>query len=168
MPSLPPVPARRAAPVVAPRRIDPLSEEGARLRRARRQGATPSRRRDEPVRLGQIDGRADLRRVLDHVTMRGADRPEPGRAKFVEKVSAPATPRAPAFKPDGALSVRDVADRLGVSRARIDQFIRDGRLAVVKVSGRVWIDPGDLDRFEAIPRSPGSRSSSPRTPTTGR
>jgi excisionase family DNA binding protein len=34
-------------------------------------------------------------------------------------------------------TVKDAADHLGVTRARVDQFIRDGRLTVVRTVGPV-------------------------------
>ena len=53
------------------------------------------------------------------------------------------------------LTIPQVAARLGLSKTRIHEFIRAGRLPATK-PGRDWlITPEDLAAFAAIPRRPG-------------
>jgi excisionase family DNA binding protein len=53
------------------------------------------------------------------------------------------------------LTVRQTAERLGVSGTRVRQFIHAHRLPAQRL-GRDWIiDAPDLERFAAVPRRPG-------------
>jgi excisionase family DNA binding protein len=55
--------------------------------------------------------------------------------------------------PVGKLTTAEVADRLGVSRARIHALIRAGRLPTVRVGPLHLIDPADLELVKV--RRPG-------------
>lgn len=53
-------------------------------------------------------------------------------------------------------SVAEAAAALGVSRGRVRQLIRQGRLGPTEIIGRLRMIPRtDLARFAALPRSPG-------------
>jgi excisionase family DNA binding protein len=53
------------------------------------------------------------------------------------------------------ISVRDAAERLGISRVRVRQLIHEGRLPAEKVGRDYIIHESDLDRPEVCDRRPG-------------
>ena len=56
------------------------------------------------------------------------------------------------------VTVSDAAKLLGVSRARVLQFIDDGRLAAKKVTPKLYLlELRDIRRFSAVPRTPGRK-----------
>ena len=59
----------------------------------------------------------------------------------------------------GMVTIKQAAKRLKVGRARVQQFIEDGRLRAHKdsLSGWYLIDPTDLASFSKIPRNPGRK-----------
>ena len=61
------------------------------------------------------------------------------------------------------LSLIDAARELGVSRARVDQYVRDGRLAVEWIAGRRVVLRSTITELKKIPRPPGR----PPKPTPG-
>lgn len=57
------------------------------------------------------------------------------------------------------LTVKQAAERLKVCRARVQQFITEGRLNAVQLaSGAYVMDANELKRFESIERKPGRKS----------
>ncbi len=65
------------------------------------------------------------------------------------------------------LSTKDVARRLGVSVARVSQFVLEERLDVAaRVGTTMFFLPGEVSRFSKLPRKPGPKKkngfSSPR------
>lgn len=56
------------------------------------------------------------------------------------------------------VTVQEAARRLGVSRARVQQFIDNGRLPATKITPRMYLlDARDIRQFAAIPRKAGRR-----------
>jgi len=53
------------------------------------------------------------------------------------------------------ITVQQAAERLGLTRWRVYQFIHGGRLAAIKLGRDFLIEPGELARFAAIPRKTG-------------
>lgn len=59
---------------------------------------------------------------------------------------------------EGMLTVSDAAKLLGVTRARVLQFIDDARLPATKVTPKLYLlDAADVKRFSRIPRRPGRK-----------
>ena len=60
---------------------------------------------------------------------------------------------------EGMVTIKEAAKRLKVGRARVQQFIEDGRLPARKDSMTGWylIAPSDLASFSKIPRNPGRK-----------
>lgn len=56
-----------------------------------------------------------------------------------------------ALFPDGTVTAREVAQKLGVSQQRVYQFIREGRLPATRVGGVYRIQESDLEKFELRP-----------------
>jgi excisionase family DNA binding protein len=53
--------------------------------------------------------------------------------------------------PEGWLNTTEVAARLGVSRQRVHELLRERRLDAVLHRGRFWrYDPGSIARFEQV------------------
>jgi excisionase family DNA binding protein len=103
--------------------------------------------------------------------MRGADKPEAERApektqtkKIARKLSVKVTDTNLPRPDDQMLNTLQVADRLDVSKNRVSQFVVTGRLRAYKLGRLSVFDPTDVQEFAKLPRSPGSRSSSPRGP----
>lgn len=56
------------------------------------------------------------------------------------------------------VTVQEAARRLGVSRARVQQFIDDGRLPATKITPRMYLlDAKDIRQLAAVPRKAGRR-----------
>ena len=53
------------------------------------------------------------------------------------------------------LTIRETASLLGVSRERVQQFVRAGRLRPTKWGNQWQFDPGEVARFAALPRITG-------------
>jgi excisionase family DNA binding protein len=53
------------------------------------------------------------------------------------------------------MTVSQAAKRLGISRARIHQFIREGRLIAIQPGREYFIARADIDEFSTVPRPPG-------------
>jgi excisionase family DNA binding protein len=64
------------------------------------------------------------------------------------------TPSGPGGRPAGALSLQEVADRLGVHYMTAYRYVRTGQLAAVRRDGRWTVTAADLAAFERS-RSPG-------------
>jgi excisionase family DNA binding protein len=103
--------------------------------------------------------------------MIAADKPEAERAP--EKAEKKKVARKPSVKvtdtnlprpADQMLNTLQVADRLDVSKNRVSQFVVTGRLRAYKLGRLSVFDPTDVEEFAKLPRSPGSRSPSPRGP----
>jgi hypothetical protein len=122
MPSLPPVPARGAAPVVEAPNIDPLSPEGRRLRRQRRQEADP-----RPT-LPQPDTRPSV---------------EWGTAPKLASSKKVATREVPADWMTGP----QVQERLGVSQPAVSALAKKGAIMGQKIAGRWRLDPASVERY---------------------
>lgn len=56
---------------------------------------------------------------------------------------------------DDALSTKEAADFLGVSRFRVHQFIRSGRLSARKFGNQLVLRLSELRDFKAEPRPNG-------------
>lgn len=54
--------------------------------------------------------------------------------------------------PEGWLTAKDVAKRLGVTHSRVTQFVTDGRIKATRDGGRWLFQDEDVDAFQAIPR----------------
>lgn len=52
----------------------------------------------------------------------------------------------------GLLTPAEAAARLGLSRARVYAIIRDGRLATVRVGGRILVRESSVAKFKPRPR----------------
>ena len=55
------------------------------------------------------------------------------------------------------LSIRQVADDLGISRVGVERLLRLGRLPSVRIGRRVLVERGELDTFIAARRERGKR-----------
>ena len=95
-------------------------------------------------------------------------------APVLQGVRVPAPAGATLRVVEGAkghlLSVRTVADRLGVSTATVYGLVAKGRLPHVRVSNAVRVSPGDLDAFVASQRSTavsGPRAARRKEPSDG-
>jgi excisionase family DNA binding protein len=67
---------------------------------------------------------------------------------------------------ENQLTVKQAAERLGLSTGRIHALIRGGRLHAEKF-GRDWmIAPTELERFAALPRQEGYPKGRPRKSQT--
>ena len=53
------------------------------------------------------------------------------------------------------ITVPQAAEHLGVTRARVHQFIREGRLKVIRPGREYVIGRAEFERFAAIPRPSG-------------
>jgi len=53
------------------------------------------------------------------------------------------------------LTQAEVAKKLNLTRQRVGQFVRDGRLSAVRISRYVLITPAALDKFQKIERRNG-------------
>lgn len=57
------------------------------------------------------------------------------------------------------ITVSDTAKMLGVTRARVLQFINEQRLRATKVAPKLYLlDVGDVRQFSRIPRNPGRKT----------
>jgi excisionase family DNA binding protein len=64
------------------------------------------------------------------------------------------------------ISTTEAAERLGVSRKRVNQFIDQGRLPAKRI-GKVWIiDPKDLSLVENRPKKAGRPKKTTTSATT--
>jgi excisionase family DNA binding protein len=68
--------------------------------------------------------------------------------------------------PIGKLTTAEVADRLGVTRARVLALIRAGRLPTVRAGPLHLVDPADLERVKV--RKPGRPWPPKETPDEAR
>jgi excisionase family DNA binding protein len=57
------------------------------------------------------------------------------------------------------LTTSQAAQRLGVSRQRINQFILSGRLPALQIAGRYFVGVATLDAFAKLPRLRSGRPS---------
>jgi len=56
------------------------------------------------------------------------------------------------------VTVKEAAKQLGLSRARVQQFIDEGRLPAQKVASRIYLlDAKDVRKFSRIPRKAGRK-----------
>jgi len=68
---------------------------------------------------------------------------------------------------DRMMSVKEAADYLGVTKPRVDQFIKDKRLTVAEVAGGIrFLLRADVEAFKDRPRM--KRGPKPKTPKPGR
>jgi excisionase family DNA binding protein len=74
----------------------------------------------------------------------------------LEKQSPPPGPDESRGAPDRLLSVKQVAERLGVATAIVYSLCGDGRLAHVRILNVIRIAPSDLSAFIESCRSPVS------------
>lgn len=58
----------------------------------------------------------------------------------------------------------ECAEKIGVSKRRVLQFIEQDRLPARKISHAWYVIENDLERFMAIPRPVGNKTGRPRTP----
>lgn len=59
---------------------------------------------------------------------------------------------------DGYMSVKEAAERMGVSRQRVNVLIKRGKLGAERVSERCWlVREADLKAYMAAPRDKGGR-----------
>ncbi|MBN9522385.1 hypothetical protein J0H58_28345 [bacterium] len=63
------------------------------------------------------------------------------------------------------ITVRDAAAELGVTKARVDQYIRDGKLTVAATAGGLrWLNRKAVAAFKAVRTSkPGPKPGAKRT-----
>lgn len=55
------------------------------------------------------------------------------------------------------LSVREAAAELGLSKSRVEQLVRGGRLPSATLAGRRYVLKADVARLKAEPRPPRGR-----------
>lgn len=66
------------------------------------------------------------------------------------------TPPEHAHDADCLLSLQDVADRLGISRAAVNSMVHDGRLDAVRLGPRWYVCGSEFERFRATYTRPPS------------
>ncbi len=58
------------------------------------------------------------------------------------------------FKPEDLILLSDCAEKIGVSRQRVYQWVEEGRLRTIEIAGRKYIKKCDCKRPKPIPPGP--------------